>query len=486
MAAEREILDKVGKYNLSEIKIISYRQDKEESLPKTIDIKAITASLFLNEDILSNTLSGSAIVYDSQDIRTVFPLTGLERLSISLNTPGMPGYDMTEDNGIPFQIYKIDKVTKDPTNDIGQFYRIFFCSPEMLNSQITSVSKAYSGPIENAVNDILKNEKYLNSKKPFYFENTATNSKYVIPSLKPLKAINYLATQCVSGKYNNSGYLFYETSKGFHFRSIESLLAINGAVARPTRWNFQPQITQLQDSKKPEVKDIERRMQTVIKYEFDKPVDTLVNIIDGLYANRLVVHDAFNKTIKTHDYNYIKDFGNGYHTETTGDGNDADKHILPNAKFNDTGKGLNDYPNSKKMVVTETSKVHNDFEFVPTKDTLPKITSQKAVLKNLSLKLLVYGNTQINAGDIINFTVPVMAPSDKKMANPYTSGRYLVLAIKHTISVETNTHEMTLQCHKDSVRTPYPKEEDALIVGKENNKVINIYKEDSETLYGAI
>ena len=40
MAAEREILDKVGKYNLSEIKIISYRQDKEESLPKTIDIKA--------------------------------------------------------------------------------------------------------------------------------------------------------------------------------------------------------------------------------------------------------------------------------------------------------------------------------------------------------------------------------------------------------------------------------------------------------------
>tara|TARA_A100001015_G_C15023784_1_gene729376 strand:- start:85 stop:1533 length:1449 start_codon:yes stop_codon:yes gene_type:complete len=478
MAAEREILDKVGKYNLSEIKVISYRQDKEESLPKTIDIKAITASLFLHEDILSNTLSGSAIVYDTQDIRTIFPLTGLERLSLSLNTPGMPGYDMTEDNGIPFQIYKIDKITKDPTNDIGQFYQIFFCSPEMLNNQITSVSKAYSGPIENAVNDILKNEKYLNSKKPFYFENTATNSKYVIPSLKPLKAINYLSTQCVSGKYNNSGYLFYETSKGFNFRSIESLLASNGAVARPTRWNFQPQITQLQDTKKPEVKDIERRMQTVIKYEFDKPVDTLVNIMDGLYANRLVVHDAFNKTIKTHDYNYIQDFGNGYHTETIGDGNDADKHILPNAKFNDTGKGLSEYPNSKKMVVTETSKVHNDYEFVPTKDTLPKITSQRAVLRNLSLKLLVYGNTQINAGDIINFTVPIMAPSDKKMANPYTSGRYLVLAIKHTISVETNTHEMTLQCHKDSVRTPYPREEDALIVGKENDKLFNIYKED--------
>ena len=28
------------------------------------------------------------------------------RLSVKFNTPGMPGYDMTEDNGTPFQIYK--------------------------------------------------------------------------------------------------------------------------------------------------------------------------------------------------------------------------------------------------------------------------------------------------------------------------------------------------------------------------------------------
>ena len=39
---EKNILDKVGKYNLSELSIISYRQDKEESKPKFIDIKGIT------------------------------------------------------------------------------------------------------------------------------------------------------------------------------------------------------------------------------------------------------------------------------------------------------------------------------------------------------------------------------------------------------------------------------------------------------------
>jgi hypothetical protein len=129
-----------------------------------------------------------------------------------------------------------------------------------------------------------------------YIEDTATNAKYVIPSLKPFNAISFLGKQCVSGKYNNAGYLFYENSNGFHFRSLESMLAMGGAVARPTVFNYMTQIVQTKDTdKQDEVKDIQRRLQTVIRYEFGKQVDALANISNGLYANRLVVHDAFNK-----------------------------------------------------------------------------------------------------------------------------------------------------------------------------------------------
>jgi len=480
--AESNILDKVGKFNLSTLDIISYRQQKDESAPKVLDIKGITDLMTITEDIFNHTLSGVLTVYDTQDIRSMLPLTGLERLSLKFNTPGLPGYDFTEENGTPFQIYKVDKITKIPDKDTHQYYQIYFCSPEMFNSQLNTVSRAYAGPIENAVNDILKNK--LQSKKPFYFENTSTNAKYVIPSLKPFKAINFLASQTKSGKYNNAGYLFYETSKGFHFRSIESLLAMGGAVARPTRWNYQTQINMIQDSDRSEVKDIQRRMQAVIKYDFDKQVDTLSNIIEGLYANRLIVHDAFNKTIKTHDFNYKDEFAKSFHVDTVGDVNDGAKHNIPDAKLNDTNKGLYDYPNAKKMVLTETSKVHNDYEFVPVNETLPKITSQIASLKNLNLTMLVYGNTQINAGDVINFSVPIMrVPGSKEpIQNPYTSGRYLIMAIKHTMSLEAQSHEMTLKCMKDSVRTPYPTEEDALIVGKDNTRDINIYNEDISEL----
>ena len=479
---EKDILDKVGKYNLSTLEIISYRQDKEESAPKTMDIRGITLTMSLTEDIFSNCLNGSLMVYDTQDVRSLLPLTGLERLAFKFETPGLPGYDMTEDNGVPFHIYKVDTIRKDKSNDKGQFYKIYFCSPEMINNQITSVSRAYAGPIETGVKDIFRSNKYLNSKKRLSVEDTSTNAKYVIPSLKPFKAINFLASQCRSGKYNNAGYLFYENSQGFHFRSLESMLAMGGAVGRPTRFNYMTQLVQVKDSKKDEVKDIQRRLQTVIHYEFGKQVDAIENIKNGLYANRLVVHDAFNKTIKTHDFNYKDNFEKGFHTETTGDEADSIKGILPDTQLNDTGKSLNQYPNAKKMVVTETSKVHNDYEFVPTSDTLPKITSQKIGYKNMNLSLLVYGNTLLNCGDVINFTVPVMQPGEEVLPNPYTSGRYVIMAIKHTIAVTTQNHTMVLRCMKDSVRTPYPKEEDALIVGKDNRKEINIYEEDIRTL----
>ena len=475
---ERDILDRVGKYNLNELTIISYRQDKEESAPKFIDIKGITLTMSINEDIFHNNLQGVVTVYDMQDIRSLLPLTGLERLSLSFNTPGFSGYDFTEDNGTPFQIYKVDRIKRDRENDKGQLYKIYFCSPEMYNNQISTVSRAYSGPVEKAVEDILRSKNYLDSKKDLFIEDTKTNAKYVVPSLKPFGCINYLSSQAISGKYNNAGYLFYETARGFHFRSLESMLAMGGSVGRPTRWNFNTKIVNIQDTQKEEIKNIPRRMETIIHYEFYKPVDILSNLVNGFYANQVIAHDAFNKTLTTTNFNYKDNYSKNFHLETTGDEQDEFKMIMPIADLNDTGNALYEKPEQKKMVVTETSKVHNDYEFTSTSGTLGKRISQKHGYTNMNMSMLVYGNTSLNAGDIINFSSPLLQPGEDIIPSPYTTGRYLIMSLKHTISVETNTHEMVLRCFKDSVRTPYPSEEDALKVGSGDSNKFNIYEMD--------
>ena len=73
---DKNVLDRVGKYNLSTLEIISYKQNKEESLPKTMDIKGITLTMSMTEDIFSNSIVGYVMVFDTQDVRTLLPLTG--------------------------------------------------------------------------------------------------------------------------------------------------------------------------------------------------------------------------------------------------------------------------------------------------------------------------------------------------------------------------------------------------------------------------
>ena len=134
------------------------------------------------------------------------------------------------------------------------------------------------------------------------------------------------------------------------------------------------------------------------------------------------------------------------------------------------------------MCISETSKVHNDYEFTSASETLGKQISQEAGYNNMNMSMLVYGNTSLNAGDVINFSSPLLQPGDEMAPQPYTAGRYLICAIKHTIAIETQSHEMVVRCFKDSVRTPYPSEEDPLIVGNDNSGKINIYKEDIASL----
>ena len=79
-----------------------------------------------------------------------------------------------------------------------QMYRIHFISREAYRNSTTRISKAFAGPVENAVYEIVQGEKYLDSRKTVYAEPTVSNTKYVIPNLKPIKTIKFLGDNAVS------------------------------------------------------------------------------------------------------------------------------------------------------------------------------------------------------------------------------------------------------------------------------------------------
>jgi hypothetical protein len=177
-----DILEQAGDYNLNVCNIVSYIKG-ESNEPTTLDIRSIIQSIEVTEDILNHCIMGRITVIDGQDFRSVLPITGLEKLELSFNTPGMQGINAVRGEGFPFHIYKIDAMA--PMEPRVQVYNIYFTSREMFYNNMKRVSQAYAGPIEEGVNNILRNRDYLNSSKKLYYEPTKSNEKHVIPNLRP-------------------------------------------------------------------------------------------------------------------------------------------------------------------------------------------------------------------------------------------------------------------------------------------------------------
>lgn len=483
MATSQQI-NQAGDYQLDVIEIISYRRHGAEQKPYTMDIKPITLNVELTEDIFTSTMNGAITVYDSQDIRTVLPITGLEKLNLRFNTPGMRGINAVQDEGYPFQIYKIDEVRPDDNAPNSQLYKIYFCSVEAFKNTQCRISRAYTGTFEDAIEDIFRSKDKLNSKKNLFFEPTRNNSKYVIPSLRPFGAINLLANNALSANYANSGYHFYETPDGFHFRSIESMLAMGGAKARPSKFKFTSQIANTREG---EVKDVNTDMRNVIKYDFLRPVDSLNLMRRGAYANKMITHDALNKVIKTTTFDYADSFGNYFHTEHNDGDKATDKHTLPWSKYED----YSTYADSKLMVASDTRQIHENYEFPTKETTIQQSLPQLEHVRSTTLKLLVFGNSLLRSGDVITFDLPLMRPlgnaKDKRQeSNPYYGGRYMITAIKHVINIQAAQYNMVLNCMKDAVRTPYAREVDNNEINTPVGSISNIYSEDADILSGDI
>ena len=489
MAQHRERLTKAGDYNLEIAELLSYRMGggppgKQE--PHRINILPIISQIGIQEGIFHKSMLGRIQVYDTQDVRTLLPIVGLERLNLKFHTAGLNGICAVANEGHPFHVYKIEQVAPDPKNVAAgsQVYDIFFCSRESYFNHMRKVSKAYEGPVELGVEDIFKNRNYLSSKKNLYVEPTKYNTKMVIPNTKPFKAIDMLCRKAVSGKYENAGYLFFETKDGYHFRSIESLLAVGGAIARPAKFAYYYQIGSIRHPVLGS-RDIVADTHGVYSWDLKQPADTLSNLKAGGYASKLIEHDMFYKTINTVEYDYAKDFGNHFHTEHKWGNKDGAKTPLPKQKFEDTHKPLSQAFDQKVMFKSHTSNIHDTALTISDQHTTQKAISQRQLLSNGILEINVPGNSLLTAGDIITFDMPVMQPTGHHkeiQSNPQWAGRYLIVELKHIVNKLKDAYTMVLKCVKDNVATPHVAEYQSWSHSAPARKTYNLYEVDNELI----
>ena len=188
----------------------------------------------------------------------------------------------------PLMIYKINR--QQGLGETSNLFSLQFGSIEGFRNQTSRVTQSYKGQTSDIIEKILRDELYLRSKKRFFKESTSNLAKVVFPNVRPFKCINYLSHISNSASNNASpSYMFYETTKGFHFRTFDGLC--DDDVAMTYRENvaarFTPQGTN----------DVLATLETLVKYEVIPNKDTINNITNGMISSKLITHDVYNKKL---------------------------------------------------------------------------------------------------------------------------------------------------------------------------------------------
>ena len=127
----------VGEYSLKEMKILT-------SAGNVIDVKAMCQFIEIFEDINSPALTGTATFADIDNVLELAPIIGQEYMSLKIVTPSLEEEAFNFGKNV-FAIHKI--LEKSTASNNAQVFSLSFCSPELLRSNRTRISKSYTDTI---------------------------------------------------------------------------------------------------------------------------------------------------------------------------------------------------------------------------------------------------------------------------------------------------------------------------------------------------
>ena len=424
-----------GRITLTEILL------KSVSVERSIDITNMVDSFNLFENIFTNTLTGNMSIGDTGNLIANFPIVGHEEIHITMGTPNIERVQTKK-----FRIYKITDVNT-PTLGMRR-YNIHLLSDEFFTNLKSAVSRSFpKSTTSTIVEKIFRTD--LESEKIFDIEETQNVYDIVIPNWKPFDAMNWLAKRSMAEHRDGANYMFYETRDGFHFRSLESLVeedSVGSYMRRPSNTT----------DDNPD----EEQYRNVNRIEIVNSFDMVANIPNGMYANRLVIHDMINRKTETLDYDYSKEYSKMEHVEENKKNNNwrlSDTQNMDgqgsSMMVHESADALTTSPLSKQTLVSRFDDTNTYYE-----KTLQNRISQMQQINNIKLNITISGDTTRKVGDVLDLVLPSVEPltdGSVPMDKMY-NGRYLVTGLRHKI--DNASHLMVMEVVKDSYFSSLPTE----------------------------
>ena len=438
-----------------------------------IDLTASCIGITIFEDIFSLALTGTIALSDAFNLPSHGPILGQEYLYLKIRTPSFPNVETTaiDFSENVFLVHSIS--TRKRIADGIQGYVLSFASQELIKNQRLKVTQSLTGSWSDLVEQMLRDDKYLNTAKNILIEKTAGVKRFVAPNIRPLDVVVLGTKQAIAQTGGEPTFLFYETFDGFHFRSLASI------------YNEQPSFLfkTVQPGSNPPVgrgMNIAKQLETILDYSIVNNNDTIIGYRGGMYGSKLITHDIVNKTYKTSNYNYHDNFISEPHIVSGTTAERIEYPIVSELYVNQEGR-VSDF-HGRTFVVPETNSSldsEKDAQHVTTANTSPfnsykpsswmhRRNSQMLQLENaFNINLRVHGNTMIRVGKVVTVKIPYVQASSVKNEEPFDkfyNGPFLVKRIRHDFAMMQSPpkHTMSMNLVKDSLEEELPNPADNL------------------------
>ena len=411
-----------GKFNVS---IFS-----NKDTTKSVDLTSGIVEFKYYESILSDTMrvefsfvdTGNSI--DKKSITESLPLVGTEKVDIVLTD----NKEVVIGDNPKLTMY-VNKVTPVFDDSSRQVINISLVSKEFILNKKINLTDRFDGRISDTVTKILTDQNYLATKKTVDdIEETQNNFNFIGNNKKPLYTLNWLSKKAVSYENqsldNNSGYFLYETSLGFHFKSIDGLL--KQEHKKSFIYNNTSIIPKGYDGK-------------ALTYDRDNLINARSKFEIGTYDTRIVMFDPFTT------YYEVKNITA-----------DQENLELGGKEF----PKLNEEFDTEKPF-TRTTYYVLDTGTIPsggTEDQLKKskeenfiygdIANQATMRYNqfFSFKssITISGDFSLHAGDAIFLDVPRLEAEQTKKIDTTDGGLYIITDLCHFISPQGTFTKLNL------------------------------------------
>ena len=401
---------------------------------KNVSVAGGTIRLMYYESILQDSIKATITFADtgnSIDNKTVIeglPMVGQEKVFLKFRDNNEQTLDLV------LYINKVTPLADDTTKSMVQ---IDLASKEFIMNEKVRLNTRFDGKISDHIKKILTDQNYLGTEKTVDIEETSNNYNFIGNNKKPYYAMNWLSKRAVpnlpDAKGNTAGYFFFETSEGFKFKSIDSMLSQE--KKKSIIYNQTPDS---RGTNIPAGYDVK-----ALDYSKDNRVDVQEKLKMGAFSTRTVLFDPFNC----------------YYEVITPNAKEKEKSLklagkeLPvlNPEFNKEGanrefsrttymlldKGTLPVGDSKQQIEKSTEE-----NFDP-KNILNQAIMRYNQLYSIKTTITIPGDFSLHAGDVVFIDAPELAPETKEVSKE-NGGLYIIADLCHYISPKETYTKLNL------------------------------------------